>query len=193
MTLSILTCFHLLFALIAIGSGAIVVVGLLTQELLEEWAVRFLRCSLATSVIGLLFQLYPFHHLTSIHRASMVSVYLSGAAILAWRKFHLSGTWNSIFVMGIFFVLYLDVLVVIVQVFNHIPSLTALAPTQSESPFVVTELVILMPFVIYGIVAAKKFHHDPPHSFLTIKSASRSGHCVSPDPPNAHKNNKYRF
>lgn len=190
MTLSILTCFHLLFALIAIGSGAIVVVGLLTQELLDEWAVRFLKYSLATSVTGLLFQLFPFHHLTSTHRASMLSVYLSGAAILAWRKFHLSGTWSSIFVMSISVVLYLDLLVVMVQVFNHIPSLMALAPTQSESPFVVTELVVLMPFVIYGIVAAKRFHYDPPHSFLTIKGASRSGDLVGPDPPNAHKDNK---
>jgi len=91
----------------------------------------------------------------------MLSVYLSGVAVLAWRKFHFAGVWSSIFVTSIPIVLYLDVLAVIVQVFKRIPSLVALAPTLSESPFLVTQFVVLMPFAMYSAVAAKRFHDEP--------------------------------
>ena len=158
MILSILTFLHVVSALLAIGFGAIVLVGILTRELLNKWAVRFLRCSLITSLTGLLF---PFHPFIPTHWAYMLSVYLSGAAFLAWRKFHFAGVWSSIFAISIPIVLYLDVLAVIVQIFKHIPSLMALAPTLSESPFLVTEFVVLMPFAMYGIVAARRFHHEP--------------------------------
>jgi hypothetical protein len=187
MTLRALTFLHVVFALIAIASGPIVLGGLLTQELLQKWAVRFLRFSLAASVIGLLF---PFDQPLPTHWASMLSVYLAGAAILAWRKFHLAGVWSSIFAMSISFVLSLDVLAVMLQVFKHIPLLMTLASTRSGLSFMIIELAVMMPFVIYGIVAAKRFHYEPPHSFLMIKGASRSGDIVRPNPPNAHKNNK---
>jgi hypothetical protein len=88
--------------------------------------------------------------------------YLSGVAVLAWRKFHFAGVWRSIVVMSIPIVLYLNVLALIVQIFKHIPSLMALAPTLSESPFLVTEFLVLMPFAMYGIVAARRFQHEPP-------------------------------
>jgi hypothetical protein len=160
MILSILTFLHVASALVAIGFGTIVLAGILTRELLNKWAVRFLKCSLITSVTGLLL---PFHQFLPAHWAYMLSVYLSGAAVLAWRRFHFAGIWSSIFAMSIPMVVYLDLLALIVQVFMHIPSLMALAPTLSESPFLVTEFVVLMPFATYGIVAAKRIHHEPPH------------------------------
>jgi len=160
MILNILTFLHVVSALVAIGFGAIVLVGILTRELLNKWPVRFLKCSLFTSVTGLLLS---FHQFLPTNWAYMLSVYLSGAAVLAWRKFHFFGVWSSIFAMSIPIVLYLDVLAVIVQVFKHIPSLIALAPTLSESPFLVTEFVVLMPFAMYSIVVAKRFHDEPPH------------------------------
>ena len=160
MILGILTFLHVVSALLAIGFGAKVLAGILTRELLNKWPVRFLKCSLVTSVTGLLF---PFHQFLPTHLAYMLSVYLSAAAVLAWRKFHFAGIWSSIFAMSIPIVLYLDVLAVIVQVFKHIPSLMALAPTLSESPFLVTEFVVLMPFAMSSIFAAKRLHHEPPH------------------------------
>jgi len=160
MILNILTFLHVVSALIAIGFGAIVSFGILTRELLNKWPVRFLQCSLVTSVTGLMF---PFHQFLPTHGAYMLSVYLSGVAVLAWRKFHFAGIWSSIFGMSITIVLYLDVLAVIVQVFKHTPSLMALAPTLSESPFLVTEFVVLMPFAMYSIFAAKRFHDERPH------------------------------
>jgi hypothetical protein len=160
MILNMLTFLHVVSALVAIGFGAIVLIGILTRKLLNKWPIRFLECSLVTSVTGLLF---PFHRLLPTHWTYMLSVYLSGVAVLAWRKFHFAGVWSSIFVTSIPIVLYLDVLAVIVQVFKRIPSLMALAPTLSESPFLATEFVVLMPFAMYSAVAAKRFHDEPPH------------------------------
>ena len=57
--------------------------------------------------------------------------------------------------------LYLNVFVGIVQAFIKVPSLHALAPTQSEPPFAVTQGVVLLIFVALGILAAIRFHPAP--------------------------------
>jgi hypothetical protein len=53
--------------------------------------------------------------------------------------------------------LYLNVFVLIAQLFQKVPQLKALAPTQSEPPFAVTQLGVLVLFVLLGIVATIKF------------------------------------
>jgi hypothetical protein len=53
--------------------------------------------------------------------------------------------------------LYLNVFVLVAQLFMKVPALHALAPTQSEPPFKITQLVVLVVFVAWTIAAAKKF------------------------------------
>jgi len=53
--------------------------------------------------------------------------------------------------------LYLNVLVLIVQSFQKIPSLTPLAPTQSEPPFLIAQAIALFAFVVLGTRAATRF------------------------------------
>jgi hypothetical protein len=55
---------------------------------------------------------------------------------------------------------YLNVFVLIAQLFMKVPALKALAPTQSELPFLVQILVLLI-FVGLTILAAKRFHLQP--------------------------------
>jgi hypothetical protein len=45
----------------------------------------------------------------------------------------------------------------IAQLFVKVPALKALAPTQSEAPFKVAQLVVLVLFVLVGIFAGKRF------------------------------------
>jgi hypothetical protein len=52
--------------------------------------------------------------------------------------------------------LYLNVFVGVTQAFLKFPTLTALAPTQTEPPFAVAQLVVLGLFVARTIVATKK-------------------------------------
>jgi len=53
--------------------------------------------------------------------------------------------------------LYLNVFVAVVQAFQKQPFLKRLAPTQSEPPFAITQLVVLIAFVALGFVALRSF------------------------------------
>jgi hypothetical protein len=159
--MSILRFVHAVCDLLAIGAGTIVLFGLLAGELIDKWAVLFLRCTLATSVIGLLFQLHAF---TLVQRCSMLAVYASGVAILAWRKFHLSGVWRTIFALTITIVLYLNVVVAIDQVFDQMFRFTRWMPAQFELTSRATQYVVMVLFAVIGIVAVKRFHSRGAHS-----------------------------
>ena len=50
--------------------------------------------------------------------------------------------------------LYLNVFVLIVQSFQKIPMLQVLAPTQSEPPFLIAQVVALVVFLVLGTLAA---------------------------------------
>jgi len=45
----------------------------------------------------------------------------------------------------------------IAQFFTKIPALKAVAPTQSEPPFLATQVVVMLIFIVLGILAAKRF------------------------------------
>ena len=55
---------------------------------------------------------------------------------------------------------YLNVFVLVVQSFEKVPALHAMAPTQSEPPFAVAQGIVLVLFIVLTIFAVKKFHPD---------------------------------
>ena len=57
--------------------------------------------------------------------------------------------------------LYLNVFVLIAQLFMKVPALKALDPTQSEPPFLVAQILVLLIFVGLTILAAKRFYLQP--------------------------------
>jgi uncharacterized membrane protein len=67
--------------------------------------------------------------------------------------FHLVGAWRWIYVVGAATALYLNVFVLIVQAFLKVPLLNALAPTQTEPPFLITQVVVLAIFVVLTVLA----------------------------------------
>jgi len=70
------------------------------------------------------------------------------------------GAWRKIYVISAVMALYLNAFVAVVQAFLKIPALKEMAPTQTEQPFKVTQLVILAVFVLLGIVAAIRFRDE---------------------------------
>jgi hypothetical protein len=84
--------------------------------------------------------------------------------IPALYVFHLVGPWRRIYVIGAVIALYLNVFVLIAQLFMKIPALKALAPTQSEPPFLVTQIVVMLIFIVLGFLAAKRFHAEAVHA-----------------------------
>jgi hypothetical protein len=57
--------------------------------------------------------------------------------------------------------LYLNVFVLVAQLFAKVPALKAMAPTQSESPFKIAQILVMVVFIAVGILAAKRFHNVP--------------------------------
>ncbi|MGO9435777.1 MAG: hypothetical protein ACLP00_15990 [Terracidiphilus sp.] len=142
---------QVVLGLLAIGSGAMVLRGLLRVALSGHRVVRFLECSLIASLVCLL-PLTP--HLLPIQGICMLSVYCAAVAVLAWRKFHLAGPWRAIFAFSIVAVLYLDVVSVSIQLFNHSP-LFAMAVTESDSHFEIAQLFLASAFVVLGVLSVR--------------------------------------
>ena len=104
---------------------------------------------------------FPFHQFTPAHGVGVISLLVLAVAILARYVLHLAGAWRRIYVVTAMVALYLNVFVLIVQLFQKVAALKALAPTQSEPPFLVTQLFALALFVVLTIVAAIKFRLEP--------------------------------
>jgi hypothetical protein len=86
-----------------------------------------------------------------------ISLAVLAIAIYARYSRHLAGGWRRTYVISAVIALYLNVFVLVVQLFEKVPALNALAPTQSEPPFKITQIVVLAIFVVLGIFAAKGF------------------------------------
>ena len=155
--LSPFTKLHVVLSLIGIVSGLVVMFGLLVGQKLNRWSALFLISTALTSVTGFFF---PFHGVTPAMVVGLISVVLLAVAIVARYARHLAGAWRWIYVVSAMIALYLNVFVLVVQLFQKVPALKALAPTQSEPPFAVTQLVVLALFVLLTIIAAITFRGD---------------------------------
>ena len=155
---STFTTVHTVLSLIGIGSGLVVMFGFLRGKERGGWTLLFLVTTVATCVTGFAF---PFDRLLPAHKVGIVSLVALAVAIVARYVFHLAGAWRWIYVVCAGIALYLNVLVGVVQAFQKIPALTALAPNQTELPFVITQLVVLALFIALTIAAAKAFRGEP--------------------------------
>ncbi len=152
------TFLHVLISLIGIGSGLVVMFGFITGKRLDNLTAVFLTTTVLTSVTGFGF---PFDHLLPSHILGIISLVVLAIAIPARYVFNLADSLRWIYVVGASMALYLNVFVLIAQLFMKVPALKALAPTQSEPPFLVAQLLVLLIFVGLTILAAKRFHLQP--------------------------------
>jgi hypothetical protein len=147
------TLVHVAFSLVGIASGLVVLLGLLAGRRLSASTAVFLGTTVATSLTGYGF---PFDHLLPSHIVGAISLVAVTIAIYSLYARHLAGIWRTFFVVGAVVSLYLNVFVLIVQSFMKVPSLHALAPTQSEPPFAVVQLAVLVLFIILGTLAVRR-------------------------------------
>jgi hypothetical protein len=99
---------------------------LLARKRLDGWTKFFLITTVATSVTGFGF---PLHHFGALHVVGIISLLALAITIYARYPRHLAGAWRWIYVIGAMIALYLNVFVGIVQAFQKIPTLRAIAPT----------------------------------------------------------------
>jgi hypothetical protein len=154
MSIGAFTLLHVAITLVAIGSGLIVVGGLFASHRLPFTTALFLLTTALTSVTGFLF---PIHGLTPALSVGILACVVLVVALYALYKEHLVGAWRWIFVVTAVASLYLNIFVLIVQSFVKVSALNALAPTQTEPPFTITQVVVLAIFVLIALIAAIKF------------------------------------
>jgi hypothetical protein len=157
MILHIYTILHVLISLVGIFTGLIVLFGMLAGKRLDGWTKWFLITTLATSVTGFFF---PFHGFTPAIGVGIISLLVLAVAIYAHYPRQLAGHWRWIYVVGAVIALYFNVFVGIVQSFEKISALHAMAPTQTEPPFKLTQLVVLALFALLTIIAAIRFRPE---------------------------------
>jgi hypothetical protein len=99
-----------------------------------RWAVVFLVTTVATSVTGFGF---PVDHVLPSHVVGVISLVTLALAILARYGRHFRGAWRGIDVVCVVLAVYLNVFGGVVQAFLKVPALHAVAPHETEPPFVV--------------------------------------------------------
>jgi hypothetical protein len=120
---------------------------------LDGWTALFLATTVLTSVTAFFF---PSTSFGPAHVVGVLSLVVP--AIVALYFFRLAGPWRWVYIVGAVLAVYLNVFVAVVQAFQKLPPLAALAPTQSEPPFLIAQLVVMAIFIVLGVVAVKRFH-----------------------------------
>jgi hypothetical protein len=147
--------FHVIISLIGIASGFVVLYGLVNGQSFGAWTALFLATTILTSATG--FPLPPFGF-DPPRAVAILSLVLLAVAVVALYALALAGAWRRLYVITAMMALYLNVFVGVIQAFGKLPFLHSMAPTQSEPPFVVAQLVVLGAFVTLGVLAVRRFH-----------------------------------
>ncbi|HEV3184856.1 MAG TPA: hypothetical protein VGZ49_08235 [Xanthobacteraceae bacterium] len=150
--------FHVIVSLIGIVSGIVVLVGMLSAQRMAGLTAVFLATTALTSVTGFFL---PAEHLLPSHVVGIISLVVLAIALVALYLRHLAGAWRWIYVVTAVIALYFNCFVGVAQAFQKIAALHALAPTQSEPPFMIAQLIVLAIFIVLGFLAVKRFHPKP--------------------------------
>ena len=159
MLLIAFTLFHTALSLVGIGAGFVVMYEMLSSKPTGRWTGIFLWSTVATSVTGFFF---PVREFLPSHAVGIISLIVLTFALLARYRHHLSGGWRRTYVITSVVALYLNFFVLIVQLFRRVPPLREIAPTQSEPPFQIAQLVALILFAVLGFRAAIRFRDELP-------------------------------
>ena len=155
--MSAFTLFHVVLSLVGIGSGFVVVFGLLLGQGLPVWTATSLPTTVLTSVTGFLF---PVHHFMPSHGVGIVSLIVLALAIYALYVNRLAGGWRRFYVIDAVIALDLNFFVLIVQLFEKVPALKVRAPTQSEAPFKVAQRAASVAFTMPAVFATRRFRSE---------------------------------
>ena len=152
------TLIHVVLSILGIFAGCVVAGGLVAGKRLDGWTGVFLVTTVLTSVTGFGF---PLVHFLPSHVVAIISLVVLAAVIVARYVKHLAGPWRRTYIVGTVLALYLNVFVLVNQLFLRLPALIVSAPHQNEPPFVVTQLLVLALFVWLGRAALKGFRAEP--------------------------------
>ena len=166
MSLQAFTLIHVLISLTGIASGFVVMYGFFANKRLDGWTALFLITTALTSITGFLF---PFMGVTPAIKLGIISLVVLAIAIVTRYVLHLG--WRKTYVIAACAALYFNVFVLVVQSFEKVSALRAIAPTQKEPPFAIAQIAVLVLFVVVTTFAVKRFRTEP---MMLAKSSTKA-------------------
>ncbi len=146
---------HVGLSLLGIFAGFVAAGGMLASARLPAWTALFLVTTVGTSATG--FFLPAPHGFGAAHVLGILSLIALAVAIYALCGRKLATGWRPVYVVAALASLYLNVFVLVVQLFRKVPAFLVLAPTQSEPPFAVSQGIVFLVFLVLGIGAVRRF------------------------------------
>ncbi|MEX2155354.1 MAG: hypothetical protein WD773_00805 [Gemmatimonadales bacterium] len=159
------TLIHVILSLVGIVAGLVLAGALVAGARPARWATIFLVTTVLTNVTGFGFPDLAFG---PSHVVAIVSLVVLAAVIAAHYVKHFPGRWRATYAAGVVVATYLNVFVLVNQLFRRIPALIVAAPTQSEPPFALTQILVLALFVWLGVAAVKGFRAAPVSSGVPV-------------------------
>lgn len=146
-----LTLSHTAITFIAIATGLMVLGQMLGGTLCRSLTANFLLFTVLTSVTGFVF----FHPpgFTPAQGTGVVALLALIPTLYGLYVARLAGPWRAIYVIGAVFSLYLNVFVLVIQLFQKLPS----PPVTGGPLFAATQGAVLLAFIIAGRLALKSF------------------------------------
>lgn len=147
-----LVAFHTLLSLLALVVGIVVTLDLVAGRAAPRGAGLYLVLGLLSVLTGFVL---PASKILPSHVVGVISLVLLVLAVVGRRK--ATGTWRRTFAASLILSVYLQAFVTVVQAFLKIAALKALAPTQTEVPFVAAQGIAFVIFIALTIIGARKF------------------------------------
>jgi uncharacterized membrane protein len=147
------TTLHVIISLIAIAAGLVALAYMLKGRFPEPLTALFLVTTIATSVTGFFFHSKSFG---PPHIVGVISLVILAVTVFAIYVRKLAGVWRPVYVGTAVAALYFNCFVGVVQSFQKLPPLNALAPTGTEPPFAVAQGLTLLLFIALGVLAARR-------------------------------------
>ena len=149
--------FHTILSLIAILAGIFVMSTLVKNRRPDMWTLIFLATMIATDVTGFFL---PAPKLLPSHIVGIISLVLLALALAAQYAFHFAGAWRWVYALTMGIAVYLNVFVLVTQLFLKVPAIHALAPNapdNPEPPFAIVQVIVLAIFIWLIWKAVKNF------------------------------------
>ena len=135
--LAVFTLFHVALSVVGILAGFFVVFGLISAKQSKIWTGTFLVTTVATSVTGFLF---PLHKFLPSHALGIVSIFVLALTIPVSERLRIN-----------------------CSVFPEDSGTQGAGTTQSEPPFLGTQIVVMLIFIVLGVLATRRFPGRPVH------------------------------
>jgi hypothetical protein len=148
------TSIHSIISLLAIALGLIVLLDFFGVRIPGIVTALFLLLAFLTSATGFGF---TFNGLLPSHIVGGLALAVLAITVFARYVQGMRGIWRSVYVVGITASVFFLVFVGVAQAFAKVGALQALAPTQSEPPFLVAQLIVLAIFVVIGVIGVRGY------------------------------------